>query len=68
MTDPTTDAGSDLLRAHAEDAVRRRARRARRRRRPAAAPQWKLSPWAVATYLLGGELDDGTVITPKYIG
>ena len=31
-------------------------------------PNWKLSPWAVATYLLGGKLDDGTVITPKYIG
>ena len=31
-------------------------------------PQWRLSPWAVVTYLLGGELADGTVITPKYIG
>jgi MoxR-like ATPase len=31
-------------------------------------PQWNLSPWAVRTYLLGGTLDDGTVITPKYIG
>jgi MoxR-like ATPase len=31
-------------------------------------PRWKLSPWAVATYLLGGTLDDGTVITAKYIG
>jgi len=31
-------------------------------------PQWKLSPWAVSTYLLGGALPDGTVITPKYIG
>ena len=31
-------------------------------------PQWKLSPWAVATYLLGGELADGTTITPKYLG
>jgi MoxR-like ATPase len=31
-------------------------------------PSWKLSPWAVATYVLGGRLDDGTVITPKYIG
>ena len=31
-------------------------------------PNWKLSPWAVATYVLGGKLDDGTVITPKYIG
>ena len=29
---------------------------------------WLLSPAAVVTYLLGGELDDGTVISPKYIG
>jgi len=31
-------------------------------------PNWKLSPWAVAEYLLGGKAADGTVITPKYIG
>ncbi|HSZ46743.1 MAG TPA: AAA family ATPase [Streptosporangiaceae bacterium] len=31
-------------------------------------PSWRLSPWAVVTYLLGGTLRDGTVITPKYIG
>ncbi len=31
-------------------------------------PRWKLSPWAVATYLLGGTLDDGTTISPKYLG
>ncbi|MBV8857428.1 MAG: AAA family ATPase [Acidobacteria bacterium] len=30
--------------------------------------QWKLSPWAVATYVLGGTLDDGTTIVPKYFG
>jgi MoxR-like ATPase len=35
------------------------------RPRPA---NWKLSPWAVRTYLLGGKLSDGTEITPKYIG
>lgn len=35
------------------------------RQRP---PRWKLSPWAVATYLLGGTLDNGVVISPKYIG
>lgn len=29
---------------------------------------WKLSPWAVATYLLGGTAADGTEITPKYLG
>ncbi len=31
-------------------------------------PNWKLSPWAVATYLLGGKLDNGFAVTPKYIG
>lgn len=31
-------------------------------------PGWRLSPWAVATYLLGGELADGTVVVPKYVG
>jgi MoxR-like ATPase len=31
-------------------------------------PRWRLSPWAVVTYVLGGELPDGTTITPKYVG
>lgn len=31
-------------------------------------PNWKISPWAVTTYLLGGKLDNGKEITPKYIG
>ncbi len=31
-------------------------------------PSWRLSPWAVVTYVLGGELPDGTPITPKYVG
>lgn len=35
------------------------------RQRP---PNWKLSPWAVETYVLGGKLDNGYEITPKYIG
>ena len=34
------------------------------RQRP---PHWKLSPWAVVTYLIGGNVD-GAVITPKYVG
>jgi MoxR-like ATPase len=57
-----------VLRAHAEqqfahelDALAR----ADDRPRP---PSWRMSPWAVATYLLGGRLDDGTEIVPKYIG
>lgn len=35
------------------------------RQRP---PNWQLSPWAVKTYVLGGTLADGCVITPKYVG
>src|ERR1700730_8481372 len=31
-------------------------------------PGWRLSPWAVTTYLLGGAAADGTPITPKYVG
>jgi MoxR-like ATPase len=31
-------------------------------------PSWRLSPWAVALYVLGGELADGTPIEPKYVG
>ena len=27
-------------------------------------PQWRLSPWAVTTYILG----DGKQVTPKYVG
>ena len=29
---------------------------------------WKLSPWAVSTYLLGGTLSSGFEVSPKYIG
>ncbi|MEI2429648.1 MULTISPECIES: ATP-binding protein [Lysobacter] len=35
------------------------------RQRPA---NWKLSPWAVVTYLIGGKLDNGFEVSAKYIG
>ncbi len=35
------------------------------RQRP---PNWVLSPWAVRTYLLGGKLANGFIVSPKYIG
>jgi len=31
-------------------------------------PNWRLSPWAVVTYVLGGRLDNGFEVSPKYIG
>ncbi|MFD7844129.1 AAA family ATPase [Nocardia sp. NPDC059764] len=57
-----------LLRPHAEQAFADELKAlaaADDRPRP---PSWNLSPWAVVTYLLGGTLSDGTVITPKYVG
>lgn len=31
-------------------------------------PNWRLSPWAVVSYVVGCTLPDGTVVTPKYVG
>jgi len=31
-------------------------------------PNWKLSPQAVVTYVMGGKAADGTAIAPKYVG
>lgn len=59
---------TQLLREHAEQqyaAELMALARVDERPRP---PNWKLSPWAVTTYLLGDTLADGTVIIPKYIG
>ena len=67
-TPATTDAGGALLRPHAEQVYAGELAAlaaADDRPRP---PSWRMSPHAVATYLLGGALPDGTVITPKYIG
>ncbi|MBO8186751.1 ATP-binding protein [Streptomyces spirodelae] len=61
-------APATALRPHAEDAFADELAaltEADDRPRPA---RWRLSPWAVATYLLGGELPGGKVITPKYVG
>jgi MoxR-like ATPase len=58
----------DILRPHAEvqyAAELAALAAADERERP---PSWRLSPWAVVTYLMGGELADGTVIVPKYVG
>jgi MoxR-like ATPase len=57
-----------LLRAHAEEEYAGELAAlaaADDRPRP---PSWRLSPWAVSTYLLGGTLDDGTEISAKYLG
>ncbi|WRZ91086.1 AAA family ATPase [Streptomyces sp. NBC_01007] len=59
---------SEVLRPHAEHAFAAElAALAAQDDRPRP-ERWLMSPWAVATYLLGGTLPDGTVITPKYVG
>jgi len=63
-----TAATETILRPHAEQEHRAELAAlaaADDRPRP---PGWRLSPWAVTTYLLGGSASDGTEITPKYIG
>jgi MoxR-like ATPase len=58
----------DVLRPHAEEvAAAELASLAATDRRPRP-PGWRLSPWSVVTFLIGGRLDDGTVIVPKYVG
>lgn len=68
--DVTSPAGSETarLRLHAEEqfaAELASLAEVDHRQRP---PNWKLSPWAVKTYLLGGTLESGVEITPKYVG
>ncbi|MDX1941992.1 MAG: AAA family ATPase, partial [Saprospiraceae bacterium] len=57
-----------ILRPHAEDAYAHELAELAKvddRQRPG---NWKLSPWAVVTYLLGGKLGNGFEIEPKYFG
>lgn len=57
-----------VLRPHAEVAYAKELKKLSEiddRQRPS---NWNLSPWAVVTYLMGGTLEDGTVIEPKYFG
>jgi MoxR-like ATPase len=57
-----------LLRQHAEQQYAEElAALARADDRPKP-PGWKLSPWAVRLYLLGGTLPDGFRVSAKYIG
>lgn len=71
MTSPATSAvtgATQTLRPHAEQNHAHELAALAEvddRQRP---PGWTLSPHAVVQYLLGTTLDDGTEITPKYIG
>ena len=68
LTAETEKIMSLVIRQHAETQFAHELEELRKsdtRQRP---PNWLLSPWAVTVYLLGGQLDNGFEITPKYIG
>ena len=68
MTTVLAEPGNAVLRPHAEHEHQAElAALAADDDRPRP-PGWRLSPWAVTTYLLGGAAPDGTAITPKYVG
>jgi len=58
---------SESLRRSAEDLYAHELAALAEHDREARPPKWKLSPRAVVSYLLGGEVG-GTTITPKYLG
>jgi len=61
-------APAQVLRRHAEQEYAEELtelREADDRPRP---PSWRLSPWAVKLYVLGGQLPNGVTIGPKYVG
>ena len=61
-------APAQVLRRHAEQEYAdelTELREADDRPRP---PNWRLSPWAVKLYVLGGQLPNGATIGPKYVG
>jgi MoxR-like ATPase len=68
LAEPASAGAEGVLRPHAErEYAAELAALAAGDERPRP-PGWRLSPWAVTTYLLGGTAPDGTEITPKYVG
>jgi MoxR-like ATPase len=57
-----------ILRAHAEQQFAEELSELEQNDTRPRPPNWRMSPWAVATYLLGGTLDNGYEISAKYIG
>ena len=59
---------SAVLREHVEEQFAEELQELAKSDTRARPPNWKLSPWAVADYLLGCELGNGFRVMPKYIG
>lgn len=59
---------ANILRPHAEDQFADELKALKANDQDEQPINWSLSPKSVVTYLMGGTLSDGTVITPKYFG
>jgi MoxR-like ATPase len=57
-----------ILRPHAEEAYAEELNYLKQHDKHPCPPNWVLSPRAVVQYILGGELEDGTLISTKYYG
>lgn len=58
----------NILRQHAEVQFQEELEALKKQDSGTRPPNWLLSPASVVTYLMGGKLANGFVITPKYIG
>jgi MoxR-like ATPase len=58
----------NVLRPHAEEAYAEELEALAKLDDHPKPPNWKMSPWAVVNYLMGGKLDNGLDIEPKYFG
>jgi MoxR-like ATPase len=59
---------TEVLRRHAEEQYAEELAALAKADDRARPPGWKLSPWAVATYIMGGKLKSGVQVSAKYIG
>jgi MoxR-like ATPase len=59
---------TNVLRQHAEQQFAEEIAELKKADTRPCPPNWDMSPWAVTNYILGGTLDNGFTITPKYIG
>jgi MoxR-like ATPase len=57
-----------VLRQHAEVQFREELDALKKQDSGAKPPNWSMSPSSVVTYLMGGKLSNGFVVSPKYIG
>ncbi|MCW7539003.1 AAA family ATPase [Aquabacterium sp. A7-Y] len=64
----STSSASHVLRQHAEQRFAEELAELQRHDQRHRPEHWKLSPWAAVTYLMGGRLDNGYEVSPKYIG